>query len=471
MNDPFASTEALSTSLARGEVTSLALTEGYLARIAALNAHTRAFITVTADAAVAQARAADEHPGADRGGALRGIPFACKDLIDIAGVVTTAGSRVLADNIATDNAHVIDRLVAAGAVCLGKTNLHEFAYGATGRNPRYGTPINAYDPTRLAGGSSSGSAAAVAFGLAPAALGTDTGGSVRVPAALSGLVGLKPTLGRISTFGVIPYCWTLDHVGLLTRTVADAGRWLQAVAGFDPRDPACADQPVDDYARALAAPPSLAGLRLGVVGGFYRLHCDPAIAAATDAVADHLAALGAEVQIVALPAMDYARTVSLTLQMPEALSFHSRYLATRGHLYGADLRAGLALGQCLLAEHYVRATRMLTRYRQDTDAVFDRVDVLLTPATPVVAPPLGARHVEVAGQREPVGNAITRYTTFFNLTGHPAIAVPAGLHPSGLPMGVQLVGRYFDEATVLQVAAAVEAEGRFRVPPPGLSFP
>jgi aspartyl-tRNA(Asn)/glutamyl-tRNA(Gln) amidotransferase subunit A len=447
-------------ALAPGE-----LLDCYLERIRRHDGTARAYITVTEEIARDAARRAgallDEGASAP---ALAGLPYAVKDVIDAAGVLTTGGSRVLHDNVATENARSVDLMAAAGAVLLGKANLHEFAYGATGTNPLTGTATNPYDPTRLAGGSSSGSAAAVGYGLAAAALATDTGGSTRVPASLSGLVGLKPTMGRISTRGVIPVSWSLDHVGTVTRSVGDAALLLQALAGFDPGDPGSADVAVGDYLSALDQP--IDGMTIGVPERFYFERADGEILAAVEAALRALEERGARLVKVALPSMDHTRAVSLTVQMPEALSYHSRYLGERGDLYGADFRAGLALGQCLLAEHYVRAKRLMESYRRETNAVLREVDVLVTPATPIVAPRIGTEHVTIDGVREALGNALTRYTSFFNLTGHPAITVPVGLHSEGLPMAVQIVGGAFDEAGMLRAAAAVERDDRFRIPLP-----
>ncbi len=441
------------------------LTDLFLDRAERLDGQARAYIEITADAARQAADRIDQSLSAERAQApLLGIPFASKDLIDVEGVATTAGSGVLEGNIAKANAFLIDRMFDAGAISLGKLNLHEFAYGATGENERYGTAVNAHDTTRLAGGSSSGSASAVAFGLVPAAFGTDTGGSVRAPAALSGLVGLKPTLGRISTRGVIPFAWSLDHVGTLTRTVADAALLYRTVAGFDPDDPSSAGEAVD--CDIPTGHEDLAGLRVGVPRKFYFEHCDSEILKACEHVLRFLEGRGARTFDVELPAMDHARTVSLTVQMPEALSFHSRYLEERGDLYGQDFRAGLALGQCILAEHYVRAKRFMAVYRQQTNAVLQDVDVMVTPTTPIIAPKIGTVSVNTEGLEEAAGNAITRFTTFFNMTGHPAITVPAGMHSQGLPMGVQVVGRYFRENDIFKVAAAIEGDDRFSVPVP-----
>jgi aspartyl-tRNA(Asn)/glutamyl-tRNA(Gln) amidotransferase subunit A len=453
---------SLKALLQGGRITPSELVDTFLERIDRHNRRSKAFITVTRDAA--RAAAAGLSRDDLRQSRFAGIPYACKDLFDVEGVLTTAGSKVFHDRVAKADSYAVAKLRAARAIGLGKTNLHEFAYGATGENEVYGTAVNAYDPTRLAGGSSSGSAAALAFGLVPAALGTDTGGSVRAPAALNGLVGLKPTIGRVPTSGVVPYCWSLDHVGLMTRTVADCADLLGILSGYDPSDSASADRPVDDYAGALDQ--DIAGLRVGIPLNFYYERADGEILAALERVKEHLAASGAKLVPVTFPDMEHSRTVSLTLQMPEALSAHSAYLEERGALYGADFRAGLALGQCILAEHYVKAKRFLEVYRRETNKLFDEVELILTPATPEIAQKIGTVKVTRDGVDEAVGNAITRYTTFFNMTGHPALTMPCAMHTQGPPIALQLVGRYFDEKTVLRVAHAVERSGRFSIPRP-----
>ena len=457
----------LAAMMRGGTLSPVELLDCYLDRIRQYDTTARAYITVTEEIARSAARRAEARLGENGDApALTGLPYAVKDLIDVAGVLTTGGSRVLHDNRPGENARVVDLMNDGGAVLLGKANLHEFAYGATGENPITGTATNPYDPSRLAGGSSSGSASAVGYGLAAAALGTDTGGSVRVPASLCGLVGLKPTMGRISTRGVVPFAWSLDHIGTLTRSVGDAAMLLQALAGLDPHDPGSADVVTGDYLAALDEP--IDGLVVGVPERFYFERADDEILAASEAVLRALEGQGARLVTVELPSMEHARTVSLTVQMPEALSYHSRYLDERGGLYGADFRAGLALGQCLLAEHYLRAKRFMEAYRRETNAVLREVDVLVTPATPVIAPKIGTSHVTLDGVSEAVGNALTRYTTFFNMTGHPAITVPVGLHSEGLPMAVQIVGGAFDEAGILRVAGAIEKDERFRIPLPDL---
>lgn len=460
----FDTVRGLNSRLVARAITPSELVGVFADRIARHNERSKAFITVTDEDAGRDAATLTHDDLASS--SFAGIPYASKDLFDIEGVLTSAGSRVFHDRIATEDAFAIAQMRAAKALSLGKTNLHEFAYGATGENDVYGTCVNAYDPTRLAGGSSSGSAAAVAFGLVPAALGTDTGGSVRAPAALNGLVGMKPTIGRVPTTGVVPYCWTLDHVGLMTRDVADCADFLGIVAGYDPRDPCAQNIPVDNYAQALDQ--DISGLRIGIPANFYYERTDPEILAAMEKVKSFLCAQGASLVPVTFPDLEHSRAVSLTVQMPEALSAHSAYLQERGELYGRDFRAGLALGQTLLAEHYIRAKRFVELYRQKTNALFDDVDLILTPATPEVAQKLGTVKTTRDGVDEAVGNAITRFTTFFNMSGHPALTMPCAMHSEGLPIGLQLVGRYFEESTILRAAHVIQRDAAFSIPHPNV---
>ena len=460
----FAGLSQLSLMRTQKKVSSVELIEYFLDRIRSFSNPSNAFISTTAQSSLQTARQCDQHSG--QSGALYGLPYSVKDLIDVAGEITTAGSHVLENNKASDDAYIVSRMRAEGAICLGKNNLHEFAYGATGENSIYGTAVNAYDVTRLAGGSSSGSAAAVAFGLIPAAFGTDTGGSVRAPAALSGLVGLKPTSGRVSLGGVIPYCWTLDHVGMITRNAQDAALLLQATAGYDPLDPGSVNTRVEDYLSGCQD--TVGSLTVGLPKTFFFERADPEILSAIDKVIRYLEKSGANLVDIDMPDMTHCRTVSLTVQMPEALSYHMPLLNEKGDLYSTDFRAGLALGQCILAEHYVRAKRMISNYRQQTNKNFEQVDLILTPATPIIAPKLDSVNVNIEGTNEAIGNAITRYTTFFNMTGHPAITLPCAMHSKGLPIGVQLIGRYFDESLVLKVANMIQNNDNFKIPNPAV---
>ena len=444
----FAPISELSRRLRNGDISAPKLVDLFAGRIDRYGEISKAFISLDLQRARARADAVDP----DKELALNGIPYSCKDLFDVEGLATTGGSQVLQDNIADSDADTIQAMNRAGAICLGKNNLHEFAYGATGENSLYGTAPNPYDHSRLAGGSSSGSAAALGFGLCAASLGTDTGGSVRAPAALCGLVGFKPTFGRISTAGVIPYSWTLDHVGTLTRTTNDASTVFKSLLP----------------GQTEIATVNLENQVIGIPQGFFFERCDSEILDGIDALMNFLRAAGASLKPVTMPSMQTTRTVSLTVQMPEALSFHNRYLEQRGHLYSQDFRAGLALGQCLLAEQYIRAKRFIETYRRDMNAVFTEVDAILTPATPIIAPKIGAVEVSVDGVSEPAGNAITRYTSFFNMTGHPAITLPCGMHSEGLPFAAQLVGKHHGDEQLLELARRIESDFDFELPLPDL---
>lgn len=385
---------------------------------------------------------------------LSGIPFSCKDLFHVKGQRTTGGSRVMEHFVSDETAFVIDLLAAEGAILQGKNNLHEFAYGATGVNAHFGTVTNPYDSKRLAGGSSSGSAAAVALGMSAFALGTDTGGSVRAPAALCGVVGFKPTSGRVSLRGVVPYCWTLDHVGTFTRTVKDAALIFDIISKYDSKDPSCVSTPEEPCLESIHN--SIEGIRVGVPLNFFFEHCDPEIEAATRKTIETLKTLGAKIIPIEMPSLDSSRTISLTVQLPEALSAHSDLLKDHRDKYSDEFRSGFAVGQFILAEHYIRAKRCIEGYRQEMKGVFNKVDIIITPSCPSIAPYIDDQLVNTEGLKEPAGNAITRYTSFFNMTGNPAITLPSGLHSKGLPMSVQLISNLFDEKTLLNIANLVE---------------
>ncbi|HWP28714.1 MAG TPA: amidase [Chloroflexota bacterium] len=448
---------ALADRLRRRELSPVELTRVYLDRIAALDPTLRAFITVTAEQALAEAAAAEREIAAGQyRGPLHGIPLAFKDLFYTAGVRTTAGSRILADFVPAEDATVVARLRAAGALCLGKTNLEEFAYGATSINPHYGACRNPWDPARITGGSSGGSAAAVAAGLCAASLGTDSGGSIRQPAALCGLVGLKPTYGRVSRHGVVPLSWSQDHVGPMTRTVRDAALVLQAIAGHDPRDPASSPAPVPDYLAPLEA--GVTGLRLALPRDFFFDHVDPAVEAAVRAAAGVLERQGATLEEVPFPQAAPAATAGATILFTEAAAYHEPWLRTRPQDYGPLVLARLRVGATLLATDYVKAQRARSRLVAQALALFERFDALLTPTVPIAAPRQDESVVRWPdGTEEDIRGATLRYTRPFNLLGFPALSVPCGFTPDGLPIGLQIVGRPFAEATVLRVARAYEA--------------
>jgi aspartyl-tRNA(Asn)/glutamyl-tRNA(Gln) amidotransferase subunit A len=424
------------------------LVQAHLGRIEALDRKLRAYITVCADRALAEAARADAAVAA---GAelppLHGVPIALKDLVDLAGVPTTAGSRILADRVPDEDAPVTAHLRAAGAIVLGKLNMHEFAYGPEGLNPHHGDAWNPWDPRthRIAGGSSSGSAVAVAMGLCAGALGSDTGGSIRLPAALCGITGLKPTYGRVSRDGVVPLAWSLDHVGPMTRSARDAALMLDAMVDEDP---------APDFAAALSG--KVRGLRVGLLRPFFLDGALPAVRAAVEAAARVLEEQGARVTETALPDVQHANAASLAIIWPEALAFHDRWLRERPGDYDPRVRDRLRLGAFVGAVEHVHAQRVRDRLRRAASALLERFDVLLAPSAPIVASPLDQHEVVIDGVRGDRRSALIRFTQPFNLTGHPAASVPCGLDPDGLPIGLQIVGRAWDEATVLRVADAYQ---------------
>ncbi len=404
---------------------------------------------MTADSARAQARQAEaEIRRGDWRGPLHGVPLALKDLIDTAGVPTTAGSALFKDRIPTEDAEVMRRLTAAGAVLLGKQNLHEFAYGGSSMVSYFGEVRNAWDTERITGGSSGGSATAVAAGLGYGAIGTDTAGSVREPAALCGVVGLKPTYGRISTRGVIPLSASLDHVGPITRTVADAAIMLQAIAGFDPQDETSADIPVEDYVAGLKK--SAGQLRVGVPRKFFFDDLDPDVAASINHALSGLASLGAE-----LHDLELSVPTDRTLQSAESFSVHAEFVRRNPESYQPETLRRIRSGEKTTVETVLECRRDLARMRRDIVGTFDDVDLLVTPTTPIPAPSI----VELKQNSDllrPQELLLLRNTRPVNVWGLPAISIPCGFTPAGLPIGLQIIGPHWGEARVLQFAHAYE---------------
>jgi aspartyl-tRNA(Asn)/glutamyl-tRNA(Gln) amidotransferase subunit A len=447
----------LARMIATKAVSPVEVVRTHLDRIGALDSGFRAYITVCGDAALEAARAAEGRLMAGGSlGPLHGVPYALKDLYDTAGVRTTGGSRIFADRVPSADATVVRRLAEAGAILLGKLNMVEFAYGPEGLNPHYGHARNPWDAAtpRLAGGSSSGSGVAVAAGLAPGALGSDTGGSIRIPASLCGITGLKPTYGRVSRAGVLPLAWSMDHVGPMTRTVADSALMLGVMAGYDPADASTSVLPVPDYLAALTG--KVNGLRVGVLGPFFLAGATPAVRTAVEAAAKTLAAAGAIVDEVKLERVSLAGAGSLAVVAAEALAYHAELLRTRAADYDPEVARRLRLSAFVGGVHYVRAQQVRAIVRQEIDAALARRDLLLAPATPITAPSLDERQVSLGDGPSDVRAALLRFTRPFNFSGHPACAVPCGFTEGGLPIGMQLVGRPFDEATVLRAADAFQ---------------
>ncbi|MFE9412235.1 amidase [Streptomyces sp. NPDC006704] len=442
-------TEA-SRAVRERELSPVELTASVLAQLDAVDGELGAYVTVAADGArAAAARAEREIAAGGPRGPLHGIPMALKDLIDAAGLPTTASSRVRAGHVAERDSRVAERLGAAGAVLLGKTHTHEFAYGLT-------TPqtTNAWNRDRVAGGSSGGSAVAVAAGAATFALGTDTGGSIRVPAALNGVVGLKPTYGLVPRTGVTSLSWSLDHVGPLTRTVQDAALVLAAIAGHDPRDPASVAGPAPD--RSWQGD-DLRGLRIGVPRNHYFDRVTPEVEEAVRGAIARLAELGAELVDVEIPMARHIQAVQWGLMVPEATAYHEQSLRAAPDLYAADVRVLLEAGELTSAGDYLRAQRARTLMRDAWARMFDTIDVLAAPTVPMTAVAAGQETVEWAdGTTEAVSDSYVRLCAPANITGVPALTLPVAHGEAGLPIGMQLMAAPFRDATVLRVGRVYE---------------
>lgn len=450
------------------EISPVEVVQAYLERIESLDGKLRAFITVCRDEALRAAKAAES--AVMRGealGALHGIPIAFKDLCASKGVRTTAGSKILSDWVPEEDATVVARLRAAGAIVLGKLNLHEFAYGPEGLNIHFGSAWNPWDAQthRIAGGSSSGSGVAVAAGLAAGALGSDTGGSIRIPAALCGVSGIKPTYGRVSRAGVVPLAWSMDHVGPMGRTAMDAALMLGAMAGFDGRDPTTSALPVPAYTAVLTG--EVRGLRVGLLRAFFLESAGLVVRQAVEQAAKQLERQGVRVEEVELESAGQVAGAAFAISASEALAYHEKWMKTRPQDYAPDVRDRLRLGAFVSATQYLKAQRARQLIRQEVDALLTDHDVLIAPSTPIVATPVGQTEVMVEGDRRDVRASLTRLTRAFNLSGHPVAAVPCGFTVAGLPMGMQIVGRAFDEATVLRVADAYQrmTDWHLRRPP------
>jgi aspartyl-tRNA(Asn)/glutamyl-tRNA(Gln) amidotransferase subunit A len=447
----------LARMIATKAVSPVEVVRAHLDRIAALDGHLRSYITVCADAAMDAARAAEGAlMSGNTLGPLHGVPVGLKDLCATAGVKTTGGSKILRDSVPDKDATVVTRLRAAGAIVLGKLNMHEFAYGPEGLNDHYGHARNPWDAAqaRIAGGSSSGSGVAVAAGLAPGALGSDTGGSIRIPASLCGITGIKPTYGRVSRAGVLPLSWSMDHIGPMTRSAADSALMLGVIAGSDPEDPTTSVLPVPAYLDALNG--DLTGLRVGLLRSFFLETSDPEVRAAVEVAAQALAAHGAIVDEVSLGHLADIPAATMAIIGSEALAYHAEWVRTRAREYQADVIERLRMGAFVTGVQYVRAQQVRALVRAEVDGALRRRDVLLAPTAPITAVRVGEREVTVGTATTDVRSALIRFTRPINFSGHPACSVPCGFSRGGLPIGMQLIGRPFDEATVLRAADAYQ---------------
>jgi aspartyl-tRNA(Asn)/glutamyl-tRNA(Gln) amidotransferase subunit A len=454
------SLEDVAARIAAKDVSPVEVTEAVLARIERLNPKLNAFITVSADRARAQARAAEREIAAGTyRGVLHGVPVAVKDLFATKGVRTTAGSKILADWVPDFDATVVAKLNDAGAVSVGKLGLHEFAYGTTSDNVHFGAIHNPWNLDCVPGGSSGGSGSATAAGLAFATLGSDTGGSIRMPAAACGCVGFMPTYGRASLYGAVPLSWTLDHPGPLTRSVRDAAIVMQAISGADPLDSSTEDRPVPDWLDGIERGPR--GLCIGVPKQHFWDNLELKIERLVRKAIADLESAGASVREVDWPQLAQYNAAFIAVMCAEASAYHAPNFPSRRGDYGAQVASLLDIGLAITGVQYVDGVRFLQEQRRGAaDAVLDGVDVLAVPTMPVVAPT-----IEDSRKADP-GARMAAFTSIFDLSGQPAIAVPCGLTSSGMPASIMFAARRWDEASALRAARAFEmVRGEFPAPP------
>ncbi len=454
----FLSIEGASALIKTKKVSPVELTRACLSRIERLNPQLNAFITVTAESALAEARQAEADIQQRRWrGALHGIPVALKDLLDTAGVRTTAGSELFKDRVPAEDAEVVRRLKAAGAVLLGKLNMHEFAYGGSSAVSFFGPVRNPWNVAHSPGGSSGGSAAAVAAHLCYGAIGSDTGGSIREPAAYCGIVGLKPTYGRVSTAGAIPLSWSLDHLGPMTRTTVDAALMLQVVAGYDPHDSSSLDTSVPDYSAAMRSATS--SLRVGIPRDFFFEGLDPDIQAAMEAALSVLKTLtGAQLDIAPLATNGtYASVMDpcIAILQAEAYAYHQDYVAKSPALYQKPTIERILAGAKITTPTYIQSRRQMDQLRRSVSRGFDGVDLLITPTTPVSPFAIADLQSDPTTMR-PKEVRMLHNTRPFDMFGAPTISVPCGFTQSGLPIGMQITGALGNEGTVLRLGRAYE---------------
>jgi aspartyl-tRNA(Asn)/glutamyl-tRNA(Gln) amidotransferase subunit A len=454
----------LAGALRTGELSPREAVERYLRRIEAIDAKVNAYITVRAEEALAEADALME---TRQRGPLWGVPVAVKDVIDVAGTPTTAASRILADRVPAEDSHVVARLRRAGAVVVGKLNLHEFAYGALTTSPHFGPARNPWSPERICGGSSGGNGAAIAADLAAGTVGTDTAGSIRIPSCHCGATGLRPSAGLVSNRGVVAVAPTFDTVGPIGRTAEDCALLLGAIAGHDPGDPTSVDVPVPSYGELLHD--GVNGLRVGVVTSLVET-ADARVAEAVETALAELRSLGAELVPVAVPLLEHAGTIQQAIQFPEATEVHMEWLRTRLADYGADVRARLLVGLFVSPDVQEAGRHARAAACDEIARVFDRVDLLAAPTMPVLPPRIGSETVELRGRETLYRLALIPYNSPWSLVGSPAASVPCGF-VEGLPVGLALVGPRLGEPTVLRAAHAFQQATDWHERRPALAMP
>lgn len=449
------------------EISPVELVDAALDRIKSVDSTLHAYITVYEQARDV-AKAAEIMIAAGHAlGPLHGIPLALKDNIALKGLRTTAGSKILADWLPDTDATVASRLRSAGGIFVGKLNMHEFAWGGTSNNPHYGAVRNPWNTERFAAGSSGGSGVAVAARMCWGALGTDTGGSIRLPSAINGIVGIRPTYGRVSNHGIIPLAWSMDTAGPMARTVEDCALMFSVIAGHDANDPTTAKIPVQDYLGGLRT--GVKGLRIGVVPGYFFHHLQKPVFDAIKRALSTFESLGAVIKDVEIDNIHGNISAQLTIESCEPSTYHQRWLRERPQDYGDDVRTLLEVGEMLLATHYLQAQRYRALLRQEFMNAFRQVDVFVCPTLPFTATRVGEMKVVIEnGEEEDMLSAIMQFTGVPSLTGLPSLAVPCGFDPDGLPVGMQIIGRPFDEATLFQAGMAFQSVTDFHRRAPAL---
>jgi aspartyl-tRNA(Asn)/glutamyl-tRNA(Gln) amidotransferase subunit A len=445
----------LSRLIRKKEVSPVEVVKAHLARVEALEPALNSFIALLPEQAVEEAKLAEREIQAGRyRGPLHGIPIGLKDLFYVKGVRNTSGSKIFDHFIPDHDSTIALKLKDAGAILLGKLNLHQFAYGPTGENPDYGNMHNPWDTKRIPGGSSGGSASATASGQCTLAMGTDTGGSIRIPSAVCGLVGLKPTYGRLSRYGITVLSWSQDHPGPMTRTVEDCALVMNAVAGYDPRDPSSANMSIPDFTKSLTE--NIKGLRVGVPKEPFEDPVDSEVEHFVRSAIELLSKLGATIHEMSWPMYHESKAISSTILMAEATAYHSQLMKRQGSRLDPKVRLRLEAGLLISAVDYIQAQRARRLFYQQSCDLFKNVDLLAGPTVPITACNIGTEEVQIGNTLLGVIPLLTQHTRPYNLNGFPAITVPCGFSRNGLPVGFQLAGKPFDEAMVLRAAFAYE---------------
>jgi aspartyl-tRNA(Asn)/glutamyl-tRNA(Gln) amidotransferase subunit A len=444
----------LSHTIREGELSPVEVTRHLLERIESANPALNAYITVAAEEALAAASRLEKVSAGSLRGPLHGVPVGLKDIVYTRGLRTTMGSESFQDYVPGYNATVVERLEGAGAIIIGKLNTHQFAYGPTGDRSYFGPVRNPYDAGKISGGSSSGAGAAVASGLCYAAVGTDTGGSVRIPASCCGIVGMKPTFGRVSKHGIYPLSWTLDHPGPMTRTVEDNAILLGVLSGYDKRDPYSAWRDTENFTRHLV--PSLEDKVIGVPSSFYFDNVEPEVSSKVRDTIEVLSELGAEVREVELPRTEEMLTAQRTILAGEAFTVHYDLLQEKPDQYEEEVRQRLLAGEAIQAREYINAQQLKHVAIREFNQALEEVDVLASPTLPVLPTGIDQREVDTHGCEEHVRSALTRLTGPTNLNGFPSLSVPCGFSESSLPIGLQFMGKAFDEIGLYQLGYALE---------------